>query len=55
MTLYQWTHMTTNLLLMARNLKVLVSNSEMSPHLLERLVGDGVDAELLLALGEVEP
>jgi hypothetical protein len=47
--------MSANLLLDPGNVKVLIGDLEVGLHLLERLVGDGVDTELLLTLGEAEP
>lgn len=47
--------MSTTLLLHTRNLKVLIRNLKMSLHLLQGLIGNGIDAKLLLALCEAEP
>lgn len=47
--------MSTALLLNSSNLKVLIGDRKVSPHLLQRFVGDGIDPKLLLALGETEP
>ena len=47
--------MSALLLLDAGRLKVLVGQGKVGLHLLEGLGGDEVEAELLLALGEVEP
>lgn len=47
--------MTSALLLDAGHLEVLVRDGQMGAHLLEGLVGNGVDAQLLLALGQGQP
>src|ERR1700744_6524999 len=48
-------YMTTLLLLDPGRFEVLISHDKMGLHLLQRIVGDDVDAQLLLALGEVQP
>lgn len=47
--------MSTNLLLHTGDLEIRVGDCEMSPHLLQGLGRDGVDPELLLALGKTQP
>ena len=47
--------MSTALLLNTGNLKVLVSDGKMRPHLLQSFVGNRVNPELLLTLSETEP
>ena len=47
--------MTTNLLLNTSSLKILISDSEVGPHLLKSLIGDSGDTKLLLTLSEVKP
>jgi hypothetical protein len=42
------TYMPTLLLLDTGNLEVFVSHGEVRPHLLQRLISDGVDSKLLL-------
>lgn len=49
------TYVTALLLLNAGNLKVVVADGQVSSHLLEGFVGNRVDAELLLALGQTQP
>ena len=53
--MYPDTYMSAALLLHAGHLEILIGDLEMSPHLLEGLVRDGVDPEFLLALSEAEP
>lgn len=48
-------YMSATLLLDTGDLKVPIGNLEMGPHLVQGLVGDGVDAEFLLAFCEAEP
>lgn len=44
-----------NLLLNTGNLESLVSHGEVSPHLLKSLIGNLLNAKLLLGLGKVQP
>ncbi len=48
-------YMPTLLLFDAGNLEVIIRHREVRLHLLQRLIRDGVDSKLLLALSEVEP
>ena len=48
-------YMPTLLLLDTSSLKVFVRHREVPFHLLQRLVSDGINSKLLLALSEVQP
>ena len=47
--------MSTNLLLHTGHLKVLISNRQVSLHLLQSLGSNSVNAQLLLALSQTQP
>lgn len=49
------TYVASDLLLNAGSLKVLISDSEVSLHLLQSLGGNDVDAQALLSLGKAQP
>lgn len=44
--------MSTALLLNTGHLKVLIGDRDVSPHLLQSFIGDRINPELLLTLGE---
>lgn len=48
-------YMSADLLLNTSNLKILISNNEVGPHLLKSLVRDSINSKLLLTLGQAEP
>lgn len=49
------THMTSDLLLDTRRLKVVVGDGEVSPHLGQSLGRDNLNAQLVLGLGKAQP
>jgi len=50
-----YTYMSATLLLHPSDLEILICEDKMRLHLLEGLARDGVDAQLLLTLGQPEP
>lgn len=49
------TYMTSDSLLNTRSFKIVVGHDKVSPHLVQGLRSNGVDAQLVLSLGKAQP